>query len=169
MTTLGTSDFLFRSIERFADWVKFADAKAAALVVVFGLGLTDLLAHAARLEEGHGIGGFDGWAATVLFWVACVLAAWTVLDLARTLFPSLKPAQVSLFYFGTVAELERDEYANRISSLTSSALQRDLSSQAWQLAVIAQTKLARLRTAFYVTLCFLGAWALARIFLSLAG
>ena len=44
-----------------------------------------------------------------------------------------------------------------------------LSSQAWQLARIADTKLSRLKVAFFATLFFLSAWALARIFLSLAG
>jgi hypothetical protein len=45
--------FAFEALERAADrvssWVQFGNAKAAGVLVWLGLGLTDLLNHAARL------------------------------------------------------------------------------------------------------------------------
>jgi hypothetical protein len=170
LTGVNREDFLFRSVERFADWLKFADAKAAAVIVIFGLGWADLLSRAGRLARAHSeFGGVYGWGATGSFWAACLLAVVTVVLLAQTLFPRLKSSEHSLFYFGTVAtEYTADDYAKAVDALSEAELAKQLSSQAWQVARIAHLKLARLKTAFYATLMFLGAWALARAFLSLA-
>jgi hypothetical protein len=155
--------------QSFAQWVQFGDAKAAGVLVLLALGLTDLLRSAGSLEQAHALQSDWGVVATVSFWTACGLVVATVSLISHALFPRLKPGAKSLFYFGTVAEHPNAEsYLKAIEEKSEGSLVEDRARQAWELARIADTKFRSTRRAYYVALIFLAAWSVARLTLSIA-
>jgi hypothetical protein len=161
---------LERTTERFAGWVQFADAKAAGVLVLLGLGLADLLDHAGRLSHAHRLTSAWGTLASVALWAALALALVTVVETSRALFPRIAPVRKSAFFFGSVAEYKSGaEYASALTELSLPQATEQLAEQAWELSRIASRKFARLRLSYWFVLAFLAAWALARTALALAG
>jgi len=171
----GQVDFLYRSIERYSDWIKYEDAKAGAVLVVLAIGSTDLITHAKFLERAHHLGSV-GWAATILFWVAVVLAAFTVLFVGLTVLPYLGPKRESssLYFFGHVASKYKDaateaQFETDVGALgTDAALMKQLAPETRELAVIAARKVKLVQWAMLAVLGFIAAWAVARILLHFA-
>jgi Pycsar effector protein len=160
---------LERIVDRFAEWVRFGDAKAGGVLVLLGLGLVDLIDHATRLTAAHDLRSRWGDVATGLFWLALSFSALSVITVSRALFPRVKASADSDLFFGSVAQYPTgSKYAESIASLSTQQIERQLAEQAWELARIADRKYRRTREAFYLVLAFLVAWALARTALALA-
>lgn len=66
--------FATEALERFSDWIRFADAKAGVVLVVLGLALSDLLKRAGAFVDAGLAASAWGEVATVAFWVAGGLA-----------------------------------------------------------------------------------------------
>jgi len=164
-------EFLYRSIERNADWVKYEDAKAGAVIVILAIGCADLIGHARFLADAHS-SGTTGVLATIVFWVAVLFAAATVVFVGRTVLPTVKTKRPSLYFFGTVTEKYADypgHYRRDVSALGSGKQLIDqLAPQAWRLAQIASAKVQNVRYATLAVLGFIAAWAVARILLHLS-
>jgi len=62
------AEFVRETLENLSAWVRFADAKAGA-VLVLGLLLADALANAGDLHRAYSNGNGLGVAATVLLWI----------------------------------------------------------------------------------------------------
>jgi hypothetical protein len=157
------------TVERFASWVQFGDAKAGAVLLLLGLGLTDLLGKAGRLEHAHRLKSDWGDVATGSFILALALAAVVVLKGSRALFPRLKATTPSIFYFGSASEYASGPaYKADVVSLSRDAQTTHLAEQAWELARIAHQKFHRTRHAYWFAVAFLAAWSAARIAEALA-
>jgi Family of unknown function (DUF5706) len=172
----GQVDFLYRSIERYSDWIKYEDAKAGAVLVVLAIGSTDLLTHAKFLERAHHLSGI-GLAATILFWVAVALAAVTVFCVGATVLPYVgksKRQAKSLYFFEYVASNYKDgateaRFETHVGALsTDAALMKQLAPEARVLAVITAKKVKLVQWAMLAVLGFIAAWAVARILLHYA-
>src|SRR5712691_36805 len=100
---LATVALLDRIVERFAAWVQFGDAKAGGVLALMAIGLVDLLNHAHRLASAHKLVSDWGIVATASFWGALASAVIVVLLVSMGLFPRVKPATASAFFFGSVA------------------------------------------------------------------
>jgi predicted permease len=160
---------LEKVVDRFAEWVRFGDAKAGGVLVILGLGLADLLDHAARLTAAHDLHSKWGDLATVLFWTALILAGIAVVTVSRALFPRVKATTDSEFFFGTVANYgSGGAYRDAVARLTPEQIEGQLAEQAWELARIADRKYRHTREAYFIALLFLLAWAIARSTLSIA-
>src|SRR3954447_12414669 len=158
-------DFYYRSVDRFADWIKHADAKAGAALVVLGLGLSDLLDHARELVDAHSEGG-AGWLATLAFWGACLIAGSVVLRVVRAFFPRLSArGERSVFYFGEIAAAYGSpaEYRAAVEAKSEEDIADEVGAQAWELARIADEKFRQSQAALLWTLIFLVAWAIGRV------
>ncbi len=164
-----------KSVERFSQWVQFEDAKASAVLVLVGLGLVDLLGHAGRLIDAHLLRSDFGLGATAFFATAIASAAVAVFFVIYALMPRYtltplrrKPAEESVFFFGSVALWSRQGYQDRVASMSPDDLEREMASEAWQLARIADRKVKLAGWAYAFVILFLISWALARVTLSLA-
>lgn len=159
--------FATEALDRFSDWIRFADAKAGAVVVVLGLALSDLVKRAgAFADAGHGASKW-GEVATVAFWVAGGLAVATTLLVIMTLFPKATPGEESLAYFGDVAKADSAAaYRETLHALSENQLADHIAAQAWDLSRIAKTKFVRIRYAYGFALGCLVVWALARVALA---
>jgi hypothetical protein len=164
-----TIEALERTIERFTGWVQFGDAKAAGVLVLLGLALTDLLGHAGSLAHAHRAASVWGDVAMISLCAALALAVLVVFQTSRALFPRVRPSRDSVFFFGSVAKLDDGKtYARDFAGLTRQRIIDDLAEQAWELATIASRKFDRVRHAYWLVLAFLAAWATARVALAVA-
>lgn len=160
-------EFANLALDRFSDWVRFADAKAGAVMVVLGVALSDLLARAGSLADAWQAKSLLGWIATVAFWLACALAALTLSCVVSALFPRVTPREESLAYFGDVAKYEdAGKYRKALLDLPPDRLVDHIFTQAFDLARIARTKFERLRFAYRFVFIFLALWGIARLALA---
>ena len=184
----GKDGYYETSIDRFTSWVQYEDAKAGAVLVLLGLGLTDVLGNADTLINAYHApaphhSGW-GWVATVAFWAAIVAAVCTVAVIATAVWPYTGPGRRprvgnSLFYFNDVATNYRyrdptekakmlAEYRERVRDTPDEELEKDMSQQAFILAHIAAKKVRLVKLGFWSVTGFLIAWAVARIALGVA-
>ena len=99
----GRDDFFEKSVDRFSSWVQFEDAKAGAVLVLLGLGLTDVLGNADALIHAHEKSS-SGVIASFAFWLSIVAAAAAVGVVAYAVFPFTRSSHGrSIFYFKDVA------------------------------------------------------------------
>jgi hypothetical protein len=168
VSTVDRADFLYRAIERFADWIKFQDTKAGATLVILAVGTGDLITNASRLAHAHQFSN-PGVLATFAFWAAALFASMTLIFVALTLLPKVKAkTRPSLYFFGSVASFDSaDEFAAQVRTLKSHDLISHLSAQAWELARIANRKALFVRIATFAVAAFLLAWAVGRLALGL--
>lgn len=156
--------FTTDALDRFSGWIRFADAKAGAVIVVLGLALADLLQRAGSLSEAGNSGSAWGDIAAVAFWIAGGLAALTTAAVVATLFPKAAAGDESLAFFGDVANARSaGEYRQSLHALSENNLADHIAAQTWALSRIAKAKFARIRFAYGFALAFLAAWAVARV------
>jgi Family of unknown function (DUF5706) len=167
-------EFLQHALAAAGEWARFADPKALAVIVLLGLGLSDLLGYAKPLTEAHQQAGAWATIATAAFWVAVLAAVLTVCCVSLAVFPRLASdflarhhGTTSLYYFGGIADYEDAEaYQRAVHAASRDDLQDEIARQAYEVAVIAKRKHAWTQRAYVAVLGFLGAWAVARIGLS---
>ena len=161
-------------VDRFGGWVQYGDTKAGAVLVVFGLGLADLLGVAHDLINAHRLQSDWGWVATGAFWGTLAAAALAVAFLGAAVFPnaprhSPDPTKDSLLYYrdvvsrGTAQEFERE-----VLGLTLAQLNSHRAVEAFGLARIAAKKASCTRCAYVFAGLFLVLWPTARVALALA-
>lgn len=163
----GHVEFVAKSLDRFSDWIRFADAKAGAVLVVIGVALADLLERAGALTSAANFISRWGIVATIAFWAGAGLAVATTVSVIAALFPSVKPGEASMAYFGHAAKAETaTAYRQTVRGLSESQLADLVAAQAWDLARIARAKFARIRLAYFFALGYLVTWAVARLALA---
>lgn len=79
--------FFEKALTASAEWTRFGDPKLLGVLVVLGLGVSNIVSRAGPLWEGHEDASFWGWMATIAFVASAVLAAFVVLVVSRGLFP----------------------------------------------------------------------------------
>jgi len=159
------------AVDRFGGWVQYGDTKAGAVLVVLGLGLTDLLDNARTLIRAHQLPSGWGTLATVCFAIAIAAAATAVITLGATVFPRAprsKPANWTLLYYRDVAARGAATYASDVTTATLATLNDHRAREAYGLAKIAQTKAVITRYAYLSAGLFLLSWPAARIAFTLA-
>src|SRR5215217_473352 len=124
--------FLNDTLTRFQQWIQFADAKAAAVLVILGLGITSLISKAGPLSAAYRLPYKWGDLSTVLFWAACAVAALTVGCVSITLFPRVKPGEPSLAYFGHVSGMTAKRFEAQVGKLGQEEVNHQLALQAWE-------------------------------------
>lgn len=169
-STPAHRDFLYRAYSEFQGIIRFADAKAAGVLVLLGLGLTDLISKAPALAAAHGkTDKLAGCVSTVTFWLALPIAVAIVASITHALFPRMNAKDSSLFFFGDIQQRSSSkEYIAEVDALSETELGHEVGKQVWQLSRIACTKMHWLRWSYYLTLFFLGLWAAGRLALYVA-
>ena len=84
---------------------------------------------------------------------------WTVYNLYRCTFPTLKRSPDSLVYFNEIIDLDREEFVDRFTSASEEELKRDFARQTWQTSCIAAKKFAYLKQATMAAMLSLIPWA----------
>jgi len=84
---------------------------------------------------------------------------WSVYNLYRCTFPTLKRSPDSLIYFHEITKLDREVYVERLATVSEEELKRDFARQTWQTSVIAAKKFAYLKQATLAAMLSLVPWA----------
>lgn len=84
---------------------------------------------------------------------------WTVYNLYRCTFPTLKRSPDSLIYFNEIIELKREDYVQRFTTASEEELKRDFARQTWHTSLIAAKKFAYLKQATMAAMVSLIPWA----------
>ena len=148
-------------LQAVSEWVRFADVKAGAVLVLVGLLLTDALNQAGELQRAHDLPSRWGDASTVLWWVAMLAAASAVVCVSGTLFPRIKAKSTSLVFFGDIAKHETPEsYAKALARVSFA---EETTKQVWEVSRIAASKYRLLRWSYLAAVLFLISYAVARI------
>lgn len=162
--------FLEDAQRRFQSWIQLADAKAGAVLVIIGLMATHLISKSSRLtsadEASNGWGDVAKWS----FWLACLVAAATVVLVSLALFPRTRARTTSLAFFASVAAYATaEDYLDTVKKKDAAGLRRETANQVWELARVARWKFAFLQRAYYAALGFLLLAVLARVALHWSG
>lgn len=183
-------DFLERALSSAGEWTRYADPKALAVLLLLGLGFSDLIAHASRLVHpqriagakceligatGHGCSSF---AATAFFVIACAIGLVVVGLVTHALFSRLTIKGLlaaerddtlprSRFFFGEVSRYGSQEaYFQAVRACSQQELLRDLAGQVYEVSKVGKEKHRATQRAYVAVMFFLFAWAAARIFLA---
>lgn len=189
MSGITHREFLEKALSTAAAWTRYADPKALAVLVLLGLGLSDLIRNASRFARpashagstcdlvsvsGHGCGSV---LATAGFVIACAAALAVVYFVTVALFPRLSPKGLlagdragplpkSRFYFGEVSRYGSQEaYYQAVLACSQQDLMRDLAGQVYEVAKVGAAKHLAARRAYVAVLVFLVFWAAARLLL----
>lgn len=154
-----TRTFLYASVERFADWVKYEDAKAGGVTAVATLAATDLMGHvgdAAKTNLSR------AW----IFWLAVGSLAVTALAVVRVWWPrTTTEGPATIYFWGKVAGMSESEY--QAAARDQKQVDDAVASQAWELACIMKVKSHRVKLAMASVFVFVVLWLAARSALSL--
>lgn len=188
-TDLDHRTFLEKALTSAAEWARFADPKALAVLVLLGLGLNDLIGRSQALllppdKSGASCDSLsvagqscDQVIATASSCLAMAAAVVVVFLVTAAVFPRLRlhrpakaeTAALSLFYFEDVAKQDSaDAYVTAVRSKTPEELESELGVQVFALSTVASRKHRYAMRAYIAVLVFLSLWVTARIFLALA-
>lgn len=84
---------------------------------------------------------------------------WTVYNLYRCTFPTMRRSPDSLIYFNEIIELEREEFVERFTGVSEAELKRDFARQTWHTSLIASKKFSYLKQATAAAMLSLIPWA----------
>jgi Family of unknown function (DUF5706) len=154
-----TRSFSYASVERFADWVKFQDAKAGGIAAIAGLAAVDLVNHVGDARKASAL-------PALAFWLAVAAAVGTAVAVVRVWWPGTRPnAQPSLYFWGRVATMSAVDYANAVQAADVETIDEAVSSQAWELARITAVKTGRVTLATWAVSALVILWVAARAML----
>ena len=85
--------------------------------------------------------------------------AWSVYNLYRCTYPTIRRSPDSLVYFREIIDLNPDDYVERFTTASEEELKRDLARQTWQTSSIAAKKFAHLKQATIAAMLSLIPWA----------
>ncbi|HYM96913.1 MAG TPA: Pycsar system effector family protein [Candidatus Sulfotelmatobacter sp.] len=146
-------------MERFADWVKFQDAKAGGIAAIATLAAADLLNHVGDARKAKTF-------SALVFWLAVVAAVVTAVAVVRVWWPRTKTdAVASLYFWGRVASMSEVDYKNAVKAADVETIDDAVSSQAWELARITLVKTGRVRLATWAVAALVILWVAARALL----
>ena len=184
-------EFLQSALGAAGEWTRYADPKALGVLVLLGLGLTDLTSQAGRFVHPHQsnkavCGLVDshghtcaGLAATGSFFLAGALAAVIVIFVTLALFSRMTLRGIlgvdhdesqpkSRYFFAEVCRYGSEgDYATAVLAQTEDALLREMAGQVYQVSVVCEKKHKATQRAYVLTVLFLIVWAAGRILLAL--
>jgi hypothetical protein len=168
--TSAHAKFFEKALTAASEWTRFADPKLLGVLVLLGLGVSNLVSKAGSLWDAHDDGWFWGWASTLSFVAAAILAALAVLYVSLGLFPRMKrkgDSEPSLFFFAGIAGFDSpSKYEDAVRAKSEGELESEVARQAWEVASIATEKHRWAKAAYRTVVAFLVAWAVARLGLS---
>ena len=136
------------------EWVKTADSKVAPLFAL-NIAMLGLLAALVKLLPAWTI-------ATAIFSsITVILLAMSMLFLVLTMFPRLIGPKESNIFFGGIAKQSEEKYLLDMSSISDTEYQKDILSQVYRNAEIANSKYANLKLAFIFTFASTIPWLAA--------
>lgn len=126
--------------------INSADVKAGYL---FGL---DLAMLAVFISESDNLISESPvtscWLFVILTIVASVCLLISLFWAVKTILPRLRKESHSIFYFKSINVLDKDEYNDRVNSLTEDDLAKDLNNQIYIISQIAEIKFKNVKFGF---------------------
>lgn len=142
------SEFTVSTRDYISDYIKFADAKAGAVMTIT-VALGAVAGFAANEFFAAVRAASDVWfaAATIIAAVGAACAAMTVWFCIEALAPNTTAAQNSLASFPDIAKMDAVAYKSAVVALDSAAAAAEFASLNTTLAAIASLKFGNVRTA----------------------
>jgi Family of unknown function (DUF5706) len=163
--------FFEKALADASEWTRFADPKLLGVLILLGLGVSNIVSRADKLWNAHESEAFWGWIATTSLIVSTVLAALIVLFVSLGLFPRTRrqdDARPSLLFFSGIASFETpDAYESAVRSKTHEQLESELAHQAWEVSNVATKKHFWAGLAYRTVVAFLAVWVIGWIALLL--
>jgi len=142
---------LEKNLDRQLYWVQAADSKVAPL---FAINLAMLGLLAALFKENT---SWSAW--EILFSAAATLPLLlSVLTVLLVLFPRLDGPKESSIFFGGIAKQDADSFNKRQLTLSKKDYCKDLLSQTYRNAEIANQKYGNLKKAYILTVISIPGW-----------
>jgi hypothetical protein len=160
----GKAEFYYKSVERFADWLKYQDTKAAGAAALLGLGMVNLLENSKSLTSAYQQSPSElGWVVTIAFWLAIPVALFALFAIIRVFGPHVIAHEDSLYFWGNVAKYANpSSYKKAVQETNPPDLVGQVASQAWQLAAITAKKTRWVKVGFWAALAFAFLWISGR-------
>jgi hypothetical protein len=156
--------FLYRQYTSYADLVRLADAKAAAVLILPGVACADLLTRSAvflKFPVGAVVWGRIG---LISFWASLVFAILAILSAGLALFPRYRRSVGRISYFGDVASFtDANKYFQYILTLDFATLSEEVAREIWAAAQIALMKFRLTRVALLMVVAMFVMWGIARV------
>jgi hypothetical protein len=155
------------------DWNRFADTKGVGILVLLGLGLSDLL---EQIDVLHPRESTMQVIATCSFALAGFAGAATIIAVRSAILPRLgrrsdepSRAEPRLFFFADIASWSSPkEFEAAMRQRSEDELFAELAAQTWRVAVFTRLKYRYLGRGYRAVVAFLAFWVLARTALALA-
>jgi hypothetical protein len=133
------ADGAFQAMDQMANWVRFADTKAAILTAGLGVVLTMLMSNADIVSEAIKQGSPEGYAVGILAGLALVAVGYTLFWLVRAISPRSQASNntINRFAWPTLVKANADQLIQHTQDI-------DARIDAWQqvidLSVLANRK-----------------------------
>ncbi len=161
-------DANYRNLDRVITWIRDAESRAPVVLtantILFGLISAKISDEVRALFHG----GTNLQIATSLLFLGYVVSSGlSFVRAMRVFFPKLKGAEPSLFYFGSISNLTRDEFEGRMKTLDAAKIESELIRQTYINAQIATQKFANVQHALMFLAVSLGLGACVLLLKSL--
>ena len=103
----------------------------------------------------------------LIFCVYAVMVGMSVYFAFKVIYPDIKEKIPSLFFFGTVAEMELNSFMKKMKELNQESIEEELINQTYINSKIASTKFTNLKHSVKYLFLSLAFWALSLIFIFL--
>lgn len=142
-----------RQLDRIMGFFPRIDSKVSALFAIVS-------AQVAFAAVNITIDDLKSWWIAIPAAVFVICTVWSIGNLYRCTFPSLKGGHASLVYFKEIAKLTEGQYLERYQALDEATLKRDVIGQIWRNSEIVAAKYGYLKQATIATMVSILPWAL---------
>ncbi len=148
---MNKSDFLMNSFNNIQELIKFFEQKSNILLVIYGFISTAYISVMKKLKfsnfkEFDSLGDFVKPGLVLV--LSIIIFIILIFQLYILIFHILRPRianhyrndEVSLFYFGHIANLEKDEFIARVNSAKEQDFDYEIANQVYEISKIAKKK-----------------------------
>jgi Family of unknown function (DUF5706) len=135
-----------------------ADTKAAAILTGLGIMFTMLAKYGTHLLEMLTGRGLEKILLVVLLVVFAISSLWAIYQAFRTISPRFPHPSTSLAFFGDIAKLSREEYVQRVATISHAEALEQILAYNHTLATICVEKFRHLGKGVKLFRVAFGAW-----------
>lgn len=160
-------DANYKNLERVNNWISNSDTKAAVILTFNGILFSYLITKTPSVKEIilQRLLDLPSFFLYLIFCAYAVMVGMSIFHAFKVLNPDIKERLPSLFFFGTIAEMELEDFKKKMKELNLESIQEELINQTYVNAKIAITKFTNLKHSVQYLFLSLGFWASSLIFI----
>ena len=137
-----------------------ADTKAGSIITLSGIMFTVLAKFAPNLESIFTRGGWEKWLALALLSAFAIITVYAVIHAFQTIAPRFPKAPPSLAFYGDIAKLSRQDYVEKVKSLSAEEALHQMLDYNYTVSAICVEKFRQLRMGMKAFKVAFPLWAL---------